>query len=51
MTTLSDAVTRAITLLPQIAKRVELSGAVAVPKGTVMSARRGVRCVVEDADE
>lgn len=51
VTALCDAVIRDITLLPQIAKRVEATGEVVVAAGTAMTARRGVRWVVEDGAE
>lgn len=51
VTALCEAVVRDITLLPQIAKRVETSGEVVLAEGTVMTARQGVRWVAAGGDK
>lgn len=51
VTALCNAVVRDITLIPQIAKRVVTSGKVVLDEGTVVTARHGVRWVIEDGDE
>ena len=51
VTALCDAVTRDITLIPQITRRVETIGAVKLSEGSVITARRGVRWVGKDGDK
>lgn len=51
VTALCEAVTRDITLLPDISTRVQASGELAVGESTVMTTRRGVQWVVEDGDD
>ena len=51
VTALCGAVTRDITLIPQISKRIEKTGEVELSEGTVTAARHGVRWAVVDGDE
>lgn len=51
VTALCDAVTRDITLRPQISRRIDATGEVELSEGAVISARRGVRWLVVRDEE
>ena len=51
VTALCDAVTRDITLRPQISRRIDATGETELSEDTVITARRGVRWLVVDGVE